>query len=339
VSTDVPVGYTLPKARRFGHARKGAHPVLTLCALAIATLACAALPDSASDFSVTVEPALSRAASIAVRDIDACRSGPAFVPDSVGHYDGIWLTDSVFTADAYRYTGADCRDRLRAVVTKFAAAQEPDGNIPMAFWGKEGVPDFGGRYDLAQDRKQNRDMESAYTFTHACHMLWKCYADRSFVVQQLPAVRRALASLEVRRDAGTGLILATYGPPNSDVSIDHAVPRTTAHVYFNILYVAAYREASELEADLGANAEARRCRARSAELRGAINRHLWIKARGRYEPAILRTPVTTDAAMQACAVRSDTRFPVVDNMMALVYEIPDSATRAGRLMQSIAKSE
>jgi hypothetical protein len=48
-----------------------------------------------------------------------------------------------------------------------------------------------------------------------------------------PALDAAVDSLDRRADAASGLILASYGPPHCDVSVDHAVPRTAAHVYFN----------------------------------------------------------------------------------------------------------
>jgi hypothetical protein len=310
--------------------------------VALGVIACLALapgPGDTSAWRVRCDPALDRASEIAVADIQACKSDAAFVPDAERHYDGIWLTDSVFVADAYRYFGDDCRERLHKLVTKFAAAQEQDGNIPMVFWGREGVPDFGGRYDLAQNRKQNRDMESAYIFTHACFLLWKDFGDAAFVGRQLDAVDRSLRSLRPREDPATGLILATYGPPNSDVCADYAAPRTTAHVYFNVLYVQAYREAAEMAAARGQTAAARAYRAKGQALRRAINRFLWSEERGRYEPRIVRTPVTTAEALPAYALQSDTRFPVVDNMMALYYAIPDSRARVERVIRSIEACE
>jgi len=200
-------------------------PVVLLSALVSAST-----PEE-SGLKVHLDPVLDRAAEIAVAEIRSCITPAGFRPDSSDHYLGVWLADSVFTLDAYRYFGADCHERLRALVNRFAAAQDVDGTIPMVFWGKEGTLDYGGRYDLAQNRKQNRDMENAYLFVHANHVLWKDFGDEGFVRQRFPALGKALESLDRRADAGTGLILATYGPPNSDVCVDHAIAATTAHVY------------------------------------------------------------------------------------------------------------
>jgi len=271
--------------------------------------------------SVQCDSVIQEAVSISKSDILSSRTvkggGVGFRPG--GAYDGIWLSDCTFLLEAYRYWGPGYRDFLyseksgaRGIAFQFSGAQDTDGLIPMVFWGDTGKVDYGGRYDLAQNRKQNRDMESPYT---------------------------ALEPIDRRRDAGTGLILATYGPPNSDVSVDFAVPQTTAHPYFNALYVRAYLEYAEMAEALGDGDEAKVFRDKARALREAINRHRWNPSRRRYETVILKTPVSTDAELPATQIDQDTRFPVVDNMLLIYYGIPDTRRKIEALLDEIEASE
>lgn len=152
-------------------------------------------------------------------------------------------------------------------------------------------------------------------------------------------LRRALEPIDHRRDTATGLILATYGIPNSDVCVDYAVPQTTAEPYFNGLYVRAYLEYADLAEALGDAAEARLYRNKADALRQAINRYLWIPARNRYEMRILRTPVSTDPKLPASAIMEDTHFPLVDNMLLIYYGIPDSLEKVNAMIRQIDESE
>jgi hypothetical protein len=292
-----------------------------------------------SELRVRVDPVIDRAVDIAVADIRSCKTATGFQPDSSRHYDGVWLADSVSTLAGYRYFGADCEQRLRALVSRFSVAQDADGTIPMVFWGKEGTVDFGGRYDLAENRKQARDMENAYLFVHANYLLWKDFGDEASVRQHFQAIRKAVDALDRRTDAATGLILATYGPPNSDVSVDHAIPQTTAHVYFNVLYAQAYRELAEMAGAMGYASDAENYRAKAIGLVLAINRFLWHEDRGRFEAKILRSPVTTDKTRPAYRITEDRCFPVVDNMIALHHNIPATPRQSERLVRQIEGSE
>jgi hypothetical protein len=152
-------------------------------------------------------------------------------------------------------------------------------------------------------------------------------------------MRRGLEPIDRRRDSDTGLTLATYGPPNSDVACDFAVPETTAHPYFNALYVEAYREYAEIAEALGDGEEARRYRAKGDALQGAINRSQWVPARSRYETRIVRSPVSTDTELAASRITEDTRFPVVDNMLLLYYGVVDSPERTQVLVNGIEASQ
>ena len=263
-----------------------------------------------------------------------------------GYYNGIWMTDSTFLMSAYRYWGSGHRDFLYSdrpgalgLVPRFAAAQAPDGLIPMAIVGDEGRIEYGGRLDLAQKRKESRDMESPYMFVHVNYMYWKDTADLTYARRYGDAMRRALQPIDHRRDAATGLILMTYGIPNSDVCVDYAIPQTTAEPYFNALYVRAYLEYADMAEALGDAAEAKVYRAKAEALRQAVNRYSWIPARNRYEMRILRTPVSSDPTLPASAIKEDTRFPVVDNMLLIYYGIPDSQERVRALIHLINETE
>lgn len=298
--------------------------------------------------SVQCDSVIQEAVRISKSDILSSRTvkggGVGFRPG--GAYDGIWLSDCTFLLEAYRYWGPGYRDFLyseksgaRGIAFQFSGAQDTDGLIPMVFWGDTGKVDYGGRYDLARNRKQNRDMESPYTFVHVNSIYWKDTGDLSFIRRLRTSLRRALEPIDRRRDADTGLILATYGPPNSDVSVDFAVPQTTAHPYFNALYVRAYLEYAEMAEALGDGDEAKVFRDKARALREAINRHLWIPSRRRYETCILRTPVSTDAELPATQINQDTRFPVVDNMLLIYYGIPDTRRKIEALLDEIEASE
>jgi hypothetical protein len=262
-----------------------------------------------------------------------------------GGYNGIWLTDSTFLLAGYRYWGPEYRNFLYSdepealgLVPRFAAAQDTDGLIPMAITGDEGRIEYGGRWDLAQ-HKQNRDMESPYTFVHVNYMYWRDTADLTYARRYRTSLRRALEPIDHRRDAATGLILGTYGPPNSDACVDYAVPQTTAEPYFNALYVRAYFEYADLAEAVGDAAEARVYRHKADGLRQAINRYAWVAARIRYEMRILRTPVSTDPNLPATLIKEDTRFPLVDNMLMIYYGIPDSREKIEALVHQIDESE
>jgi len=293
-------------------------------------------------------PEIEAAIRISKQDILANRVRKAgamgFVPG--GAYDGIWLSDSTFVLEAYRYWGSEYREFLYSdapgrlgLVPRFAAVQDTDGQIPMALWGNEGRVEYGGRLDLAQNRKEHRDMESPYTFVHVNYMYWKDTGDLTYVRRYRESLRRALEPIDRRRDAKTGLILGTYGPPNSDVCVDYAIPQTTAEPYFNALYVRAYLEYADIVEALGDVAEARVCQMKASALREAINRHLWIPARNRYETLILRTPVSSDPTLPASQIQEDTRFPVVDNMLLIYYGIPDSREKIEALIAQIEETE
>jgi len=260
-------------------------------------------------------------------------------------YNGIWLTDSTFLLAGYRYWGPEYRNFLYSdepealgLVPRFAAVQDTDGTIPMAITGDEGKIEYGGRWDLAQ-RKQNRDMESPYTFVHVNYMYWRDTADLTYARRYHTSLRRALDPVDHRRDAATGLILGTYGPPNSDACVDYAVPQTTAEPYLNALYVRAYREYADMAEALGDAAAAKLYRHKADALQQAINRYVWVAARNRYEMRILRTPVSTDPNLPATAIKEDTRFPLVDNMLLIYYGIPDSRERTDVLIRQLDESE
>jgi hypothetical protein len=303
---------------------------------------------------VKYDPEIEAAIQISKLDILANRVRKAgamgFSPG--GAYDGIWLTDSTFVLEAYRYWGSEYRDFMYSdapgqlgLVPRFAAAQDTDGQIPMAILRLKGMHggtyyvEYGGRLDLAQKRKEHRDLESSYMFVHANYMYWRDTADLTYARRYRNALRRALEPIDRRRDAATGLILMTYGIPNSDVCVDYAVPQTTAEPYFNGLYVRAYLEYADLVEALGDIAEAKVCRTKASALREAINRYLWIPARNRYEMRILRTPVSSDPTLPASQIHEDSRFPVVDNMLLIYYGIPDSRAKTEVLIAQIEDTE
>ncbi len=216
--------------------------VLLASSLAVRSAGCASglgspSGDASTDLLVVkYDPEIEAAIQISKADMlrnRAVKGGAVgFTPD--GNYNGIWLTDSMFQLEAYRYWGPEYRDFLYpetpgslGLVPRFAGAQDTDGLIPMVFWGNEGKVDYGGLYDLAQNRKQNRDMESPYTFVHVNYMYWKDTGDLTYLRKYRDAMRRALQPIDNRRDVATGLILMSYGFPNCDVSVDYALPRTT----------------------------------------------------------------------------------------------------------------
>ncbi len=334
--------------------------VLLASSLAVRSAGCASglgspSGDASTDLLVVkYDPEIEAAIQISKADISRQR-GPTAGADvftSGGHYDGIWLTDCAFLLEAYRYWGLGYRDLLysetpgrQGLVPRFAGAQDTDGQIPMAILRIEGMHggtyyvEYGGRLDIAQNRKENRDLESPYMFVHVNYMYWRDTADLTYARRYRNALRRGLEPIDRRRDAATGLILGTYGIPNSDVCVDYAVPQTTAEPYFNGLYVRAYLEYADLAEALGDAAEAKLYRNKATALRQAINRYVWIPARNRYETRILRTPVSTDPKLPASAIKEDTRFPVVDNMLLIYYGIPDSQEKIDALINQIDESE
>ncbi len=52
-----------------------------------------------------------------------------------------------------------------------------------AIVGDEGRVEYGGRLDLAQNRKENRDMESPYMFVHVNYMYWQETGDSTYLVK------------------------------------------------------------------------------------------------------------------------------------------------------------
>ena len=68
-------------------------------------------------------------------------------------------------------------------------------------------------------------MESPYTFVHVNYNYWLDSGDVTHLARYRASLRRALDPIDRRRDPDTGLILATYGPPNSDVCVDYALPQ------------------------------------------------------------------------------------------------------------------
>lgn len=309
-------------------------------------------PEDAEDqglLNLEYEPVIAEALDISRLDVLSTRTvradGMGFVPG--GHYNDIWLTDCTFLLEAYRFWGVGYDQFLYSeaegqggLVPRFAAAQDPqDGTIPMAFWGRPGKPNYGGRYDYAQGLKGNRDMESPYTFVHINYDYWLDSGDPTFIRRFKTAMCRGLEPIDRRRDPHTGLILGTYGPPNADNCVDYAVPETTAHPYFNALYVRAYLEYARIAEALGDTSHPAVYRAKAQALRDAVNQHMWIPARNRYEARILRTPVSTDPQLPASRVKEDTRFPVVDNMLLLYYGIPDTPRKIEALVASIDESE
>ncbi len=336
--------------------------VLLLSSLAVRPAGCASdlgspSGDASTDLlAVKYDPEIEAAIQISTSDILANRGRKAgvmaFRPPSSSVYDGVWLTDSTFLLGAYRYWGLDYHDFMYSdvpgqlgLVPRFAAAQDTDGLIPMAILRIEGMRggtyyvEYGGRLDLAQNRKENRDLESPYMFVHVNYMYWRDTADLTYARRYRNALRRALEPIDRRRDAATGLILGTYGIPNSDGCVDYAVPQTTAEPYFNGVYVRAYLEYADLAEALGDATEAKLYRNKADDLRQAINRYVWIPARNRYETRILRTPVSTDPKLPASAIKEDTRFPVVDNMLLIYYGIPDSQEKIDALIDQIGESE
>jgi hypothetical protein len=298
---------------------------------------------------VTYDPEIEQALQISKADMlryPRVKNGAIGFAPGGSYYNGIWLTDSTFLMSAYRYWGPGFRDFLYSdkagalgLVPRFAAIQDTDGLIPMAIVGDQGRIEYGGRLDLAQNRKENRDMESPYMFVHVNYMYWKDTADLTYVRHYANPMRRALQPIDHRRDAATGLILQTYGIPNSDVCVDYAVPQTTAEPYFNALYVRAYLEYADLAEALGDAAAAKLYRNKADALRQAINRYLWVAARNRYEMRILRTPVSTDPKLPANAIKEDTHFPLVDNMLLIYYGIPDSQEKVDAMIRQIDESE
>ena len=135
-------------------------------------------------------------------------------------------------------------------------------------------------------------------------------ADLTYARRYRNTLRRSLEPIDQRHDAATGLILGTYGFPNCGVSVDYAVPQTTAEPYLNATYVRAYSEYADLAEALGDAAEARLYSNKADALRQAINRYVWVAARNRYEMRILRTAVSTDPTLPATAIKEDTRFPL-----------------------------
>jgi hypothetical protein len=321
------------------------------CTVLLALMGIASLlgSDHDADFMVvTYDPEIEQALQISKADMlrnRRVKNGViGFGPG--GNYNGIWMIDSSFLMSAYRYWGPEFRDFLYSdkpgalgLVPRFAAVQAPDGLIPMAIRGDEGWIEYGGRLDLAQNRKENRDLENPYTFVHVNYVDWRDTADLAYVRRYRNAMQRAVELIDRRRDAATGLILMTYGIPNSDVCVDYAVPQSMAEPYFNALYVRAYLEYADLAEALEDAAEAKVYRTKAEALRQAINRHCWIPARTRYEMRILRTPVSSDPTLPASAIKEDTRFPVVDNMLLIYYGIPDSQERVKALVHLINETE
>ncbi len=303
---------------------------------------------------VNYDPEIEQALQISKSDILANRVRAAgamgFGPG--GRYDGIWMLDSTSVLEAYRYWGSEYRDFMYSdtpgqlgLVPRFAAAQDTDGQIPGAIVRLKGMHEgnyyveYGGRFDLAQNRKEHRDLESAYTFVHVNYMYWRETADLTYARRYRDVLRRSLNPIDRRRDAATGLILGTYGFPNCDVSADYAVPQTAAEPYLNATYVRAYAEYADLAEALGDSAEARLYRDKADALRQAINRCLWVPARNRYEMRILHTPVSTDSTLPAAAIKEDTRFPLLNNILLIYYGIPDSREKVDALTRQIDESE
>ena len=273
----------------------------------------------------------------AISTINNCKGYGAFAPG--GGYKGIWLADSIFTLEAYRYFGFDAVEILKNIIVLFGDRQDENGDFPTVFWGDEKTIDYGGRYDMLNDRKQHRDMETPYLFIHANYLLWKNYNDGSLFRKYHTAMKKSLRSLERRKDSKTQLILSTYGPAFADICVDDAVPQTTVYPYFTSTYVSAYKELYEMAASISNTAGLKRYSARAESLRKAMNKYLWSDERGRYEVKIMKTPVTTDETMAAFHISEDTRFPVICNMMSLYHEIPDDERKVDRLIRCIEDCE
>ena len=239
------------------------------------------------------DPFLDKAFKIAISTINRCKGYGGFRPDSGSHYTGIWLADTVFTLESYLYLGADAEELFKNIIDKFGSRQDSDGYMPMVFWGKEGIIDYGGRYDLANDRKQNRDLEGPYLFIHANYLLWKYFNIDSYIKKYFAVMERSLTCLEKRRDPESNLILSTYGPASCDICVDNAIPQTTAYPYFTSLYIRSYQEFGEMASALGRARESGIYFKKAEDLRKKMNTTLWNKKRNRYEVKVLKTPVTT----------------------------------------------
>ena len=285
------------------------------------------------------EPVLDKAFNIAVSTIDSCRGYGSFMPDSESYYEGIWVADTVFTLEAYRYFGNDTKEILKSIIKKLGDRPHKDGYIPAVFRGKEEIVGYGGRYDLAHNKKQNRDLEGPYLFIHANYMLWKYFDNDQFIRKYFGVMLKSLICLEKRRDPVSKLILSTYGPASCDTCVDDAVPETTAYPYFTSLYIKSYQEFSEMALATGKTTESKTYSAKAEELYKVMNGSLWNKELNRYEVKILKTPVTTDKTQPTYNISEDARFPVMCNMLCLYNEIPDSDTKIRSLIRSIEKSE
>jgi glycogen debranching enzyme len=182
---------------------------------------------------------------------------------------------------------------------------------------------------------------------------WAFYrytADRGFLAIALEAIRNTLAHFEAtERDRSTGLFMGQPGcsdgvsafPENyriaghSDGNLESATviadgetKVTMKSLSTNCLYVNAYRVAAEMTEVLGLPAgQAKDFRAKAEAVKHAINRHLWLKNKGRYAYFLDRNGL--DVTQESLGAAFAILFGVADRAQADALFQNQHVTRYG----------
>jgi hypothetical protein len=323
----------------------------------------------ATQLAIQYEADIDSASCIAIRDLDRAKTvkcGCLTVqPQAIGgNYDGVWLTDSGECYEALRYWADNdyVRDYLymnsaekKGLVEFFAQYQETEGeyagNLAEAIygdakhhWDKDRTIDYGGAFDLAvSPRKNHRDLGNAvYIFCN--YWYWKDFDDAGYIVQYYDVMKNFLLYHLSRQDKKTGLIKSTYLIDHCDVCIDQATPASCAVFTVNALLCLSMEQFGEMAAAIDHESDARYFLKTAAELRNAINAHLWNEKNHRYEIKIFHN-VTANALSPAFGITEDHYFfpashgRFLDDWGNHGWLIPDSPDKIAKIIDAIEEAQ
>lgn len=211
---------------------------------------------------------------------------PYFAPGG-GYGAQWWQIDSALALSGYKWVD---RRFCEKALLNFIVSQKEDGRICL--WGKDVLPPWT---PTNWHSIQNEGVSSLPKIFDVSHQILQGTTDLQLIIKTDQMLRRYIDWwYHDRFDENTGLFTAVFEetfPPYQGSAMEYAPVDTNVELYVGLICTAQIAER------LGKQAVCEQLKEKAAQLKRAINMHLWDEEKGAYYPYDIRTGQRVDCLM------------------------------------------